>query len=311
MSVRRQGVQEVAAFARCANSKCGIVLNLDRFPEGTPCHKCGERRRVPLPEVAPHHAPPSRARGNWTRLLIVALAAVAVAVAGGAAVWLLSPSFLKPEQETAPVVPEPAPKPAESPATPLPQPAPIPTPAPAPAAATAEPAPPATARQGPTRSYTRFDLAIGEDEFMYRVNPAGGETKIQRNDGADVRIDAASHAMTLVYDKPYEKYKGAIYHWKGRKEVLLPANDQIASSLVCDVVGGKVYALPLEATVQKTAVYEVDMKAMAPVEGASLRILVSLDVGFYHLLYVLVSLPANDIPLLAGYGYTGQRLPTK
>ena len=32
-------------FAYCRNPECKIILNLEKFPDGTPCHKCGETRR--------------------------------------------------------------------------------------------------------------------------------------------------------------------------------------------------------------------------------------------------------------------------
>lgn len=295
----------MAAFARCANPKCGIVLNLDCFPEGVPCHKCGQRARVPLPELALHTqpAPPSH-RARW---LVAGFLLFAIA-AGAAGILAL---FVSGDMASVPKMPEPAPQAAPPPPEPAPEPQAPPEPEPVAAAPAPQQHPEERANLAPPRTYTKFDLAIGEDEFMYRVNPSGGGTDIQRFDGADIRLDPATHAMSLVYDKPNEKYKGAIYHWKGRKEILLPANDQIETAIVCDVVSGKVFSAPVEALQQKVGLYEVDMKAMQALPDASSRILLSLDVGFYHLLYVLISLEPGKAPLLLGYGYTGQKLPVR
>lgn len=294
----------MAAFARCANPKCGIVLNLDRFPEGTPCHKCGERRRVPLPEVEHPAQPPKVARRGRRIVAGILLVALVGAVAGIFAYLAFDNAPTEPTPpDAAPQAPPPPPEQVPAPQSP-------PEPELAPATA------PPIQREERTitaqpRAYTTFDLAIGEDEFMYRVNPGGGGTDIQRYEGADIRLDPATHAMALVYDKPYEKYKGAVYHWKGRKEILLPANDQIETALVCDVAGGKIHSVPADALQQKVGLYEVDMKAMQPLPDASSRVLLSLDVGFYHLLYILITLPEDETPLLAGYGYTGQKLPVR
>jgi len=284
-------------FARCANPACGVVLNLDRFPEGSPCHKCGERRRIPLPE-SPLQAAPQPRRAALLLWVLPLAGLVAAAFAG----------FLLLRGNDAPAPAEPVPAAAsrvEPPAEPArPQ-------------ATRQPEPPVRTVPPPARDaarapreYTTYRKALDEQSFMREYDP-NKPSDIQQYDGARLRLYLASYTLYVETDTPHAKFPGPVYHWGGRSEIVLPACAALETPLLCDVVGGRVYEIPEDALLEKEDALAVDKAAIAPLPRAGVRVQATVDVGFYHMVFVLIDPGAGGTPLLAGFGHTGQRLPVR
>lgn len=292
-------------FARCANPACGIVLNLRRFPEGSPCHKCGEKRRLPLQETQSETAP---RRSRSVRLLGTFAVLVAVVAASGAGFLLARPEHAPAPPTILSPSPEPQPANAAKENTPA-ESSPARQSAPPSQPSFLDPVPkPESAR--PPREYTTFRKAIGEDTFMREYDP-NKPSDIQQYDGARLRLDLASYALYLETDAPHTKYPGPVFHWLGRSEILLPACDALEIPLLCDVVGRRVYEIPEDALLEEDEAFAVDRAARTPLPRAGVRLQATVDVGFYHMIFVIIDTGEGGPPLLAGFGYTGQRLPIR
>ncbi|HNT87008.1 MAG TPA: hypothetical protein PKL84_04005, partial [Candidatus Hydrogenedentes bacterium] len=245
-------------------------------------------------------------RGRAPRRALAILGGLAI-VAGAAAAFLSLRGDHAPE-------PPPAAAPVAEPRTPMPEPQdPVREPQPAKPEARS----PIFDRQRPvpeTRSpkpdYTTFRRALTESEFMHeydRTRP----TDIQQYDGARLRVDLASFRLFVELDTPHRTHPGPIYQWTGRGEILLPACDVLETPLLCDVVGGRVHEVPADALLQKDDALAVDKAAITPLARAQARVQVTIDVGFLHMLFVLIDADDGLPPILAGFGYSGQRLPVR
>lgn len=299
----------MARFGRCANPGCGIVLNLDRFPQGQPCHKCGERRRVALPESEQPAGRP--ASGKRVLAIVIALTAAGVGVAI-AAFLMLGPGARdrRPERTAAPpAVAEAIPPPAQVAATAQPEIA-------KPAAAEADPPPAPPVEETPPpeavqRELTQFPAAVSTADFMYHYNPTRTETRVERYLGADLHLDPPTRSLTVTYPEAHERYEAPVYQIPGRSEIFLPPAGPLKTALLCDVVSGRVFEIPEGGFAEAADAMAVDREARRELHGATARPLVVLDVGFYHMLFALVSYDEAAPPLLVGFCYRGQRLPVR
>lgn len=299
----------MARYARCANPKCRIVLDLDRCPEGAPCHKCGHTRRAPLGGTEPAA---STTAANGRRAVVPVLAGLVLLIAALAcAGWMLARQEPEPAGSTALTEPSPPPG-SELESTPEPEPVPLPEPEPEIVSApepvsipepAEEPPPPAPA--APATIYTRSE---GLDEFYGTYSPGTRPEVVRYDERANLRMDIRTLRFAMDWEPEHTVYEGPVYHWRGRAEALLPAEERDGEALLVDIVARRLYTLPPEAVRYQGDAAHVDRTARVEIRHALVQPLAAINAGMRHLLFAAAG-PPDETPRLFGIVYDGVPLP--